>query len=271
MTSGKVSKQRRREAKVPAPPVRAPGGSRQASPKVLIAGAAVLVALIAIGVGLGLAFRGGGSSSKSTSTPLTGSLVNALPSAADVQKLLRGIPQSANVLGSPKAPVTMIEYIDLQCPACQQFETQAMPQLIPRYVRTGKVKVVARPIAFIGSDSERGRAAALAAAEQNRMFNFMELLYFNQGTENTGWLDDKMVKAAASSIPGLDVRALLAARDSSPIKDQSKTFDTQSQRDYVRQTPTVIVGKTGGKLQQVSLSSLTDITSVSAAIETALH
>src|SRR5205823_14299963 len=114
-----------------------------ASPKVLVAVAAVPVALAAIGVGLRLAFRGGGSS-PSTSSPLTGSLVNALPSAADVQKLLRGIPQSANVLGSPKAPVTMIEYIDLQCPACQQFETQAMPQLIPRYVRTGKVKVVAR-------------------------------------------------------------------------------------------------------------------------------
>ncbi len=270
MTSGKVSKRRRREAKVPPPPVKGAGGSRQASPKVLIVAAAVLIALAAIGVGLGFAFRGGGSSS-STTTPLTGSLVNALPSAAAVQKLLRGIPQSANVLGSAKAPVTMIEYIDLQCPACQEFETQAMPQLIPRYVRTGKVKVVARPIAFIGSDSERGRAAALAAAEQDRLFNFMELLYFNQGTENTGWLNDKMVKAAASSIPGLDVSALLGARDSSSVKNQSSTFDTQSQRDYVRQTPTVIVGKTGGKLSQVSLSSLTDIKSLSAAIDNALR
>ena len=69
----------------------------------------------------------------------------------------------------------------------------------------GKVKIEARPIAFIGPDSERGRAAALAAAAQNRMFNFMEILYFNQGPENTGWLDDAMVKAAAASIPGLDV------------------------------------------------------------------
>ena len=117
------------------------------------------------------------------------------------------IPQNGSVLGSPTAPVTVVEYIDLQCPACQQFESQALPDLVSRYVRTGKVKIEARPIAFIGPDSIRGRAAALAAVAQNRMFNFAELLYFNQGPENTGWLDDDMVKAAASSIPGLDVRS----------------------------------------------------------------
>ena len=87
-----------------------------------------------------------------------------------------------------------------------------MPELIRRYVRTGKVKVEARPIAFIGPDSQRGRAAALAAAKQNRLFNFSQLLYFNQGTENTGWLNDAMIKAAAASIPGLDVPRLLSDR-----------------------------------------------------------
>ena len=30
----------------------------------------------------------------------------------------------------------------------------------------------------------------LAAAEQNKAFNFSQMLYYNQGTENTGWLTD---------------------------------------------------------------------------------
>jgi protein-disulfide isomerase len=262
MTSGKVSKRRRREARVPPPP----GARRQASPKVLI-GAALAVALIVLAIVLGFVFTGGSSSSN---TPARGSLAGGLPGAADAQRLFRGIPQHGNVLGSPTAPVTVVEYVDLQCPFCQEFETKAMPTLLSRYVRSGKVKIEARPIAFIGPDSERGRAGALAAAEQNRLFNYMQLLYLNQGTENTGWLDDAMASAAAASIPGLDVHAWSSARGSSAVTDQESQFDNEGNADNVTETPTVLVGKTGGKLQKASVS-LSNIDSLSTAIENALH
>jgi protein-disulfide isomerase len=262
MTSGKVSKRRRREARVPPPP----GARRQASPKVLI-GAALAVALIVLAIVLGFVFTGGSSSSN---TPARGSLAGGLPGAADAQRLFRGIPQHGNVLGSPKAPVTVVEYVDLQCPFCQEFETKAMPTLLSRYVRPGKVKIEARPIAFIGPDSERGRAGALAAGEQNRLFNYMQLLYLNQGTENTGWLDDAMASAAAASIPGLDVHAWSSARGSSAVTDQESRFDNEGNADNVSETPTVLVGKTGGKLQKASVS-LSNIDSLSTAIENALH
>ena len=262
MTSGKVSKRRRREARVPPPP----GARRQAPPKVLI-GAALAVALIVLAIVLGFVFTGGSSSSN---TPARGSLAGGLPGAADAQRLFRGIPQHGNVLGSPTAPVTVVEYVDLQCPFCQEFETKAMPTLLSRYVRSGKVKIEARPIAFIGPDSERGRAGALAAAEQNRLFNYMQLLYLNQGTENTGWLDDAMASAAAASIPGLDVHAWSSARGSSAVTDQENQFDNEGNADNVTETPTVLVGKTGGKLQKASVS-LSNIDSLSTAIENALR
>jgi protein-disulfide isomerase len=262
MTSGKVSKRRRREARVPPPP----GARRQASPKVLI-GAALAVALIVLAIVLGFVFTGGSSSSN---TPARGSLAGGLPGAADAQRLFRGIPKDGNVLGSPKAPVTVVEYVDLQCPFCQEFETKAMPTLLSRYVRPGKVKIEARPIAFIGPDSERGRAGALAAGQQNRLFNYMQLLYLNQGTENTGWLDDAMATAAAASIPGLDVHAWSSARGSSAVTDQESQFDNEGNADNVTETPTVLVGKTGGKLQKASVS-LSNVESLSTAIENALH
>jgi protein-disulfide isomerase len=269
MTSGKATKRKRR-AQVPPPPVKGPGQRRQASPKVLIA-AGVVVALIVVAIVLGFVLSGNDSSSSSSSTPARGSLVNALPSATDVNTTLKGIPQHGNVLGSPKAPVTLAEYIDLQCPACQQFETQAMPGLIRQYVRTGKLKVEARPIAFIGPDSVTGREAALAAAKQNRFFNFSQLLYFNQGVENTGWLNDSMIKAAAASIPGLDVPRLLSDRKSPTISDQANAFDSQADQDNVTQTPTILVGKSGGQLREVAMQSLTDTASISAAIAAAQH
>src|SRR5580765_4293621 len=110
MTSGSRAKQRRRAE---APPVRRPRQARRASSKVLLIAGAVVLVLAAAGIGIGLALSGGSSKAD---VPARGSLANALPGAAEVATMLKGIPQHGTVLGSPKAPVTMVEYVDLQCP-----------------------------------------------------------------------------------------------------------------------------------------------------------
>jgi protein-disulfide isomerase len=260
MTSAKQSK-RLRAARPAPPPVRSKHQRRQASPRVLLAAAAAVV-LVIVAVVLGIALSNGGSA---TTTPAV------LSGAADVQALLKGIPQHGNVLGSPSAPVTMVEYVDLQCPYCQQFETQAMTTLIPQYVRTGKVKIELRVLAFIGPDSASGRTAAFAAAKQNKLFNFAQLLYLNQGKENTGWLTDNVIKAAAADIPGVNVTQLLADRGSASVSNQAQQFDSEATADAVSSTPTILVGKSGTTPKPVTLSSLTDPTAVANAIAAALR
>jgi protein-disulfide isomerase len=266
--SGKQARRRRQQATAP-PPVARKGERRRASPKVL-AGAAV-IGLAAVGAAVGIALAFGGSSSPSSGTvPTVGTLANALPGAADVQRQLAGIPQHGTILGSPKAPVTMIEYIDLQCSACRTFETETMPSIIQRYIRTGKVRVEARPIVAIGPDSERGVLGSLAAARQDRLFNFTQILYFNQGPENGGWLNDSMVERAAASIPGLDVSAIVQARDSAATRAQAKRFSDEATADKVSGTPTLYVGKTGGKLHEVFPGVVPDVTALSAELDRAL-
>jgi protein-disulfide isomerase len=233
---------------------------------VLIAAGAAIVA-VAVAVVLAISLSGGSSTPKA---PAVGSLANALPGAAEVQRMFTGIPQSSNTLGDPKAPVTMAEYIDLQCPYCQAFETTVLPKLLTRYVRNGDVRIEQRMLAFIGPDSVRGRSAALAAGLQNKQFNFSELLYMNQGTENTGWLNEQMVVAVGSSIPGLRVPQMLSDAKSSQVSDTAKAIDAEAKTAGISSTPTILVGKTGGNLTTVSLSSPTDYASVSAAIQAAL-
>jgi protein-disulfide isomerase len=185
--------------------------------------------------------------------------------------MYKGIPQTGLTLGSAFAPVKMVEYIDLQCPICQEFETTVMPDIIPKYVRTGKVRVEVRPWAFIGPDSSRGQAAMLAAAKQNKAFNYAQILYDNQGTENTGWLNESMVGKAAASIPGLKVQQLLTDRKSSTVKQQASNVAAQAQADKVSGTPTILVGKSGSKLVYVPLQSGGDETTLVSALKSALN
>lgn len=263
MTRAKKARQLRREAAVP--PVRRKSERRRASPKVLLS---VAVAALAIGgVVAGVAYTVAGKNGSSAKVPSRGTLTNALPGAASGQKLFAGIPQHGNLLGSPTAPATMIEYVDLQCPHCRDFETTVMPTIIRRFVRTGKLKVVARPIAFIGPDSVLGRDAALAAGQQNRMFNFMQVTYYNQGIENTGWLDDAFVQTAAASVPGIDVPRLVNAIGSPAVANQAKAFATQATADRIPGTPALYVGSSHGRLQY----SPADIATLTTAIRRALQ
>jgi len=239
MTSGKAAR-RQRQAAVARPPVRSTGG-RKANPWVL-GGALAAIAVIVVAVVVVLSVTGGKSSSSNTATG------TVLPDAATIQKQFKGIPQQGNVLGKATAPATLVEYIDLQCPVCREFETSVMPTLINRYVRTGKLKVIARPVTVIGPDSERGRRAMIAAFAQNRGFNFSQLLYFNQGPENGGWLDDSMVADAAASIPGVDVKQLQDAAKSKAVANATVRFDQQAQADQLAGTTTILVGKTGQRL-----------------------
>ena len=259
MTSGKQARTKRQAQR---PPVSSKAG-RNASPKVLLA-AAVGIAGIAAAIALAVAFTGGSSSPSLTT-------VSTLPDAGSVIQLFTGIPQQGNVLGKASAPVTMVEYIDLQCPVCRAFETETMPTIIDRYVRTGKVKVEARTIAFIGADSDRGRRAAIAASRQNRLFDFEQLLYANQGAENTGWLDDSMVTAAAKSIPGLDVQTLLNTRNSASVVDTAKRYDAEAKADGVGGTPALYIGKSGGKLAAFSPDNAPDAATLSAELDQALR
>jgi protein-disulfide isomerase len=231
MPSGRKSRATRRVASPPT------SRARRASPKALVAGA-VLVLAAALAIVLGVVLSGGKSSAPPV--PAVGSLQNGLPGAADVNALFKGIPQRGMTLGSASAPVTLVEYVDLQCPYCKEVEVGVLPDILTRYVRSGKAKIVARPLAFSG-DSVRGRNAMIAAGRQNRAFDFAEILYFNQGTENTGWLSEEMVSQAAASIPGLRVPDLLAALKGAGVSKLAAQYDAVSHAGHVNATPTFVV------------------------------
>jgi protein-disulfide isomerase len=230
--SARASKQARRVAAPPPQPARK---GRDPKLLLLIAGLSAVLVVAAI-VGLTLGLGGGGRSTEVASGP-------KLPEAASVTAVFRGLPQHGLVLGAASAPVTLVEYLDLQCPWCGEFARETFPMVVSRFVRPGRVRVELRPLDFVGNDSIRGRRALLAAAGQNKAFQFAALLYANQGTENTGWLNDEMIRAAAVSIAGLDAASVVAA---GPSSEATGRIEQQRASQGVTAVPTFFVKRRGG-------------------------
>jgi protein-disulfide isomerase len=223
------------------PPGRPPLSQRLPSRRVLIAGGAVLAAAIA---GILIAVSVSGGSSKKT----------AAGKAA--QQFLSGLPQHGQALGRSGAPVTLVEYGDLQCPFCAKFDLIGLPALAREYVRTGKLRIVLRPIAFIGPDSALGVKATLAAGLQNKLWNLAEVLYANQGRENSGWLDLAAVRRLAAEVPGLDVSRLQRDLDSARVDALATTAAREAEAIRLRSTPTFQIGRTNGRLRVLRVTSL---------------
>jgi len=83
---------------------------------------------------------------------LTAAGAGALPSfmtaarADDVPaaELAHTGPDGDVMVGSDKAPVTIIEYASMTCPHCAHFATTTFPELKQRYIDTGKVRYTLR-------------------------------------------------------------------------------------------------------------------------------
>jgi protein-disulfide isomerase len=116
---------------------------------------------------------------------------------SEVNRLLDGIAQKGMVLGDPKAKVTLLEFGDLQCPVCKGYSEEVLPQVIESQVRNGKAKLSFNNYTIIGPQSTPAGAAAIAAGEQGRGWNFIELFYRNQGAEDSGYVTDEFLTAIA--------------------------------------------------------------------------
>jgi protein-disulfide isomerase len=118
---------------------------------------------------------------------------------AEVDRLLAGIPQRGMVLGDPKAPVTLIEFGDLQCPVCAGYAKEIIPPIIENQVKNGEAQIDFRNLTIIGPESIPAGAAALAAGEQGRGWNYLEIFYRNQGEERSGYVTDEFMEAVAKA------------------------------------------------------------------------
>ena len=86
------------------------------------------------------------------------------------------------VKGEENAPITIVEFSDFQCPFCERFFKETLPQIEKEYIETGKVKLVYRdfPLREIHSDAQKAAEAAECADEQGKFWEYHNMLFENQ-------------------------------------------------------------------------------------------
>jgi protein-disulfide isomerase len=177
----------------------------------------------------------------------------------EVDKLLADIPQSGNILGQPDAPVTLVEFADLQCPACQQASETIIPDVINGPVKDGTAKYEFDNWPILGQDSVIAAKAALAASEQDRLQQFVENFYANQGPENSGYVTDDFLNDIAEKAGIPDIDKWQADRDLPKWDQVLLDIDNEAVDAGFSGTPSFAIRNDDGSLEQIDAGSADDI------------
>jgi len=159
-----------------------------------------------------------------------------------------GVVPGDRTLGSPKAPITLIEYAAPMCPHCAHFNADVVPHLISDYVNTGKVYYVFRVFPIGAADVPAEELARCQPADN--YFQFIDLLFRNQAKwdPENGVTDVHAALVALGRIAGMSPEQVDACMNN---QDEQKRIMAVAQdavaRYGVSGTPTLVIN---GEVQE---------------------
>jgi protein-disulfide isomerase len=168
-----------------------------------------------------------------------------------VSAQLTGIPQAGATLGRRTAPVTMDVFVDLEDPTSRWWFREDLPAIIDSYVRTGALRLRYHafkrntywPAVFV-----KQQTAALAAGAQDRLWDYIETFFYEQGRELTHYVNESYLEGIARQTPGLNLARWHADRHTGRREEQTTTEDQSARSIGLYVTPAFRIGKTGGRM-----------------------
>lgn len=171
----------------------------------------------------------------------------------EVAELLDGIPQKGAVLGSPKAPITVWVYGDLECPTVKLFVENHLSSIIETWVRTGDARLHYRSLETDTLEEKvffKQEIAALAAGRQGSMWNFLLTFVRQQGEVRTDYVTEEFLTDIASHIPGLGLEKWYRDRDDALLSKQVALGVYSGRTNELRSTPSFLIGFTKGEVDR---------------------
>jgi protein-disulfide isomerase len=144
-------------------------------------------------------------------------------------------------LGRPDAPLTMVEFTDIQCPFCRQYVTTTFPELKRNWIDTGKLRYISRdfPLDFHPQAMNAARAAR-CSGEQGKFWDMRLALM-----ANANLLSPDYIMKTAGDLK-LDLKAFAACTSSNKFDAEIQAEQVEGAKIGVGGTPTFIIGRSAG-------------------------
>ncbi len=165
------------------------------------------------------------------------------------------IQSGSSLQGNPAAPITIVEFGDFQCKFCDRFGKETEPKINATYIQTGKANMIFKNFVTHGPDSITAAMAAQCANDQGKFWNFYQILYKNQGEENSGWANANNMKKFASQIPGLNIQKFNSCLDSSKYKSFVDKDTSLAISSGFQGTPSFVIEKKDGSSRETLLGA----------------
>jgi len=169
----------------------------------------------------------------------------AQPQPAAPQPTSAKVPnQTGFALGQPDAPLTMIEFTDLQCPFCRQYVTVTFDEIKRNWIDTGKLRYLSRdfPLDFHPQALPAARAAR-CAGEQGKFWEMRMRLM-----RNANLLSPDYIAKAAADLQ-LDGTAFAACTASTKFDADIRADMVEGAKITITGTPTFVIGRTAATIE----------------------
>jgi len=169
----------------------------------------------------------------------TGILGIILPFREDVVRSMintRNMPSQ----GPANAPVTVVEYADLQCPTCARLQEFLEKQLLPKY--GDKVRVIFKEFPIPGHDWSGTAAVANECAYEinpSAFSSYRTLIFANQTTINATNVRERLLSLGEQA--GIDAVKLATCLDSKASLPRVEAGRQEGNNLNVNRTPTSFV------------------------------
>ena len=154
--------------------------------------------------------------------------------------------------GAQDASVTVTQYSDFLCPSCSQVSLGVIPEIMKKYVDTGKVRYEFVPMAFIAQGSQLAAEGAFCAAKQNKFWDYHDIAYqtvwtnyFSKGIDpsQVALYSSEGVKQLAKDV-GIDQTSFNSCLDNREQRLSVIEITEEAQANGVSGTPYFIVNGT---------------------------
>jgi len=160
------------------------------------------------------------------------------------------IKQGSPFYGNETAPITIIDFSDFQCPMCKRHVDNTELQINSTYIQNGDVAYVFKHLPNRGLDSMQAALAAQCTNDQEKFWEYYNILYENQGQIDSGWVSTENLKKYASQIKGIDLIEFNSCYDTKKYEEHVQLDISLANSLGFTETPSFIIVKNDGSNPQ---------------------